>query len=145
MLHGMAARSSCSLSTFRNGVKRSRTPRPEGLQAGGGNVGPQFDPKDADYIEVQRGGYSADYGDRTYGLFNVVPRTGFERNNEGEIRITAGTFHQTNDQLSFGSHTQRFAYYASFNGNRSDYGLSAPVHDVIHDQDSGAGGFSSLI
>src|SRR5437867_10922012 len=32
------------------------------------NVGPQFDPKDIDYLEVQRGGYSAEYGDRTYGV-----------------------------------------------------------------------------
>ena len=109
------------------------------------NVGPQFDPKDADYIEVLRGGYGADYGDRTYGVFNVVPRTGFERNNEAEVRITAGSFHQTNDQISFGSHTQRFAYYASLNGNRSDYGLSTPVADTIHDQNSGFGGFSTLI
>ena len=31
------------------------------------NVGPQFDPKDIDYLEVQRGGYSAEYGDRTSG------------------------------------------------------------------------------
>ena len=44
------------------------------------NVGPQFDPKDIDYLEVQRGGYSAEYGDRTYGVFNVVTRSGFERN-----------------------------------------------------------------
>src|ERR1041385_819569 len=72
------------------------------------NVGPQFDPKDVDYMDVLRGGYSADYGDRTYGLFNVVPRTGFERSNEGEIRLTAGNFGQTNDQISFGSHTERF-------------------------------------
>ena len=44
------------------------------------NVGPQFDPKDIDSIEVQRGGYSAEYGDRTFGVFNVVTRSGFERN-----------------------------------------------------------------
>src|SRR5262249_649380 len=39
------------------------------------NVGPQFDPKDVDYLEIMRGSYSADYGDRTYGVFNVAPRT----------------------------------------------------------------------
>ena len=39
------------------------------------NVGPQVDPKDIDYLEVQRGGYSAEGGDRTYGVFNVVPRS----------------------------------------------------------------------
>src|SRR6266513_1959831 len=41
------------------------------------NLGPQVDPKDIDTMEAQRGSYSADYGDRTYGIFNVVPRTGF--------------------------------------------------------------------
>src|SRR5205823_8712678 len=33
-----------------------------------GNVGPQFDPKDIETIEIQRGGYSAAFGDRTYGV-----------------------------------------------------------------------------
>ena len=49
------------------------------------NLAPQIDPKDIDYLEVQRGSYEADYGDRTYGIFNIVPRSGFERNNEGEL------------------------------------------------------------
>jgi hypothetical protein len=43
------------------------------------NLGPQIDPKGIDYLEVQRGSYQADQGDRTYGVFNVVPRTGLER------------------------------------------------------------------
>ncbi|HLJ72961.1 MAG TPA: carboxypeptidase regulatory-like domain-containing protein, partial [Thermoanaerobaculia bacterium] len=42
----------------------------------GSNVGPQFDPKDIDFLEVHRGSYDAQYGDRTYGVFNVVPRSG---------------------------------------------------------------------
>jgi len=29
------------------------------------NLGPQIDPKDIDYLEVQRGSYDAEYGDRT--------------------------------------------------------------------------------
>jgi hypothetical protein len=41
-----------------------------------GTVGPQFDSKDIDPMEIQRGGYSAEVGDRTYGVFNVVPRSG---------------------------------------------------------------------
>jgi outer membrane cobalamin receptor len=66
------------------------------------NLGAQIDPKDIDYVEVQRGSYTADVGDRTYGVFNVVPRTGFERNREGELVLTAGNFLQTErpDQLS---------------------------------------------
>jgi outer membrane cobalamin receptor len=109
------------------------------------NVGPQFDPKDIDYLEIQRGSYAADYGDRTYGVFNVAPRTGFERNNEAEVVTSFGNFYQTNDQISFGSHTERFAYYASVNANRSDLGLETPTSAVIHDRDNGVGGFGSLI
>lgn len=62
------------------------------------NLGPQIDPKDIDAVEVQRGSYSADYGDRTYGILNVAPRTGFERNNQGELTLSAGNFYQTDDQ-----------------------------------------------
>ncbi len=92
----------------------------------GTNLGPQIDPKDIDYLEVQRGSYDAGYGDRTYGIFNIVPRTGFERDNEAELVVTFGNWFQTNDQLNFGGHTQRFAYYASLNANRSNYGLQTP-------------------
>ena len=109
------------------------------------NVGPQIDPKDIDYLEAQRGGFSSAYGDRTYGVFNAVPRTGFERNNEGELFTTFGTFHQTNDQINFGSHTEKFAYFGSLNGNRSDYGLETPGPDVLHDRVWGLGGMGTLI
>jgi hypothetical protein len=54
------------------------------------NLGPQIDPKDIDTVEMQRGSYAADFGDRTYGVFNVAPRTGFERNNEGELVLGLG-------------------------------------------------------
>jgi len=109
------------------------------------NVGPQFDPKDVDYFEVQRGSYDADYGDRTYAVFNVVPRTGFERNKECDLVTSFGNFYQTNDQISCGDHTQRFAYYGSLNGNRSNLGLQTPTPEVVHDAENGFGGFGSLI
>jgi TonB dependent receptor/Carboxypeptidase regulatory-like domain/TonB-dependent Receptor Plug Domain len=109
------------------------------------NLGPQIDPKDIDYLEVLRGSYEPDYGDRTYGMFNVVPRTGFETNNEGELVLGFGNWYQTNNQINFGSHTQRFAYYASFTANRSNYGLQAPIGEVVHDAENGLGGFASFI
>ncbi|HEY6618829.1 MAG TPA: TonB-dependent receptor [Steroidobacteraceae bacterium] len=109
------------------------------------NLGPQIDPKDIDYLEVQRGSYEADQGDRTYGVFNVVPRTGFERNNQAELVASGGSYGQTNDYLSVGSHTERFAYYASVNGNRSDLGIATPVAQILHDSQDGFGGFSTLI
>ena len=109
------------------------------------NVGPQFDPKDMDYLEVQRGSYAASEGDRTYGVFNVLPRTGFERNRQAEVVASAGNFWQTNDQVNFGSHTSDFAYYFSLNGNRSNLGLETPVAQVFHDAENGYGGFGTLI
>ena len=109
------------------------------------NLGPQFDPKDIDYLEVERGSYEADTGDRTYGVFNVVPRNGFERNNEAQIITSFGNFYETNDEFNLGGHTPRFAYYASINGNRSNLGLEAPVAQIYHDAENGVGGFGSLI
>ncbi|MFZ0307512.1 MAG: TonB-dependent receptor [Candidatus Sulfotelmatobacter sp.] len=109
------------------------------------NLGPQINPKDIDYLEVQRGSYDADYGDRTYGIFNVVPRTGFERDRECDLVIAAGNFYQTDDQISCGGHTARSAYYASLNGNRSNYGLQTPVPQVVNDAANGYGGFASFI
>jgi hypothetical protein len=109
------------------------------------NLGAQIDPKDIDYIEVQRGSYTADTGDRTYGVFNVVPRTGFERDRQAELRLSAGSFYQTDAQLNFGDHTEKFAYYASLNGNRSKYGLAPPIAQTFHDATNGYGGFASFI
>ena len=111
----------------------------------GSNLGAQIDPKDIDYLETQRGSYNAEVGDRTYGVFNVVPRTGFDRNREAEVVLSGGSFLQTNDQINVGDHTERFAYYSSVNGNRSDYGLSPPIEAVHHDAANGYGGFSSLL
>jgi outer membrane receptor protein involved in Fe transport len=109
------------------------------------NLGPQVDPKDIDAIEMQRGSYAADFGDRTYGIFDVLPRTGFERNDEAELVLSAGNFYQTDDQINFGGHTNRFAYYASANGNRTNLGLQTPTSAVLHDAANGYGGFVSLI
>jgi hypothetical protein len=108
------------------------------------NLGPQIDPKDIDYLQVDRGGYGAAEGDRTYGVFNVVPRTGFERDNEADLMLSGGDFGQTNDYASVGGHTDQLAYYASVNGNRSNLGLMTPDADIINDAQDGYGGFSTL-
>ncbi len=109
------------------------------------NLGAQIDPKDIDYVEVQRGSYTSDVGDRTYGVFNVVPRTGFERDRQAELVLSAGSFLETNDQINFGDHSEKMAYYASLNGSRSDYGLSPPISKVHHDASNSYGGFASFI
>ncbi len=109
------------------------------------NVAPLINPKNVESLEVQRGGYSAEYGDRTYGFFNVITPSGFDRNNDAEWVTSLGNFYTTDDQLDLGGHTERFAYYASLDGNRSDLGLATPTSAVVHDQTSGVGGFLSLL
>jgi outer membrane cobalamin receptor len=109
------------------------------------NIAPQIDPKDIDYVEVARGSYRADVGDRTYGVFDVVPRSGFERSRQGELVLSLGNFYQTNNQLSLGNHSEKFAWYTSLNGNRSQFGLQPPIEQPVHDASNGYGGFVSLL
>jgi outer membrane receptor protein involved in Fe transport len=109
------------------------------------NVAPLINPKNVEELEIERGGYSSDYGDRTYGLLNVVTPSGFELSNDAELQVSAGNFHSTDNQFNMGSHTERFAWYGSVSGNRSDLGLGTPVSQVIHDATDGIGGFLSLL
>ena len=106
------------------------------------NVGPQIDPKDIDSLETQRGSYGADVGDRTYGVFDVLPRNGFERNREGELLLSAGNLYTGEAQLSLGDHTEKTAWYASLNGSRSNYGLATPVAGIDHDATNSESGFA---
>jgi len=109
------------------------------------NVAPLINPKNVAELEVERGGFSSEYGDRTYGFFNVVTPSGFERDREASLILAGGSADSTDDQFSIGSHTPRFAWYAGFDGNRSNLGLGTPVSQVIHAQSSGLGVFVSLL
>ena len=109
------------------------------------NVGPQIDPKDIDQLETDRGSYAADLGDRTYGVFNVLPRSGFERDRQAELVLSAGNFYSGETQLSLGDHSAKTAWYASATGSRSNYGLATPVNTVNHDATNSESGFLSVI
>ncbi len=109
------------------------------------NVGPQIDPKDIDSLETQRGSYAADVGDRTYGVFNVLPRNGFEYSRQGEMMFYAGDLYTGELQYSLGDHTEKTAWYTSFNGSRSNYGLATPVTNIYHDTTNSQSAFVSVI
>ncbi|MGB6193419.1 MAG: TonB-dependent receptor, partial [Terracidiphilus sp.] len=109
------------------------------------NIGPQIDPKDIDQLEVQRGSYAADIGDRTYGAFNVLPRNGFERNRDAELLLSGGNLYSGEAQISLGDHSARTAWYTSLSGSRSNYGLSTPVPGVDHDATNSQSLFGSVI
>jgi len=108
------------------------------------NVGPQFNPRDVSYLQAETGSYAAEYGDRTYGVFNVAPNSGFERNREAELIAGYGNYNQTDDWLSFGDHTSKFAYYVSGSGNSTEWGLEPPTPVNLHDAAQGGGAFTSL-
>ena len=109
------------------------------------NVGPQIDPKDIDSLETQRGSYSSDVGDRTYGVFNVLPRNGFEGSRDGEAIFSAGNLYTGAAQVSLGDHNAANAWYASLASSRSNYGLATPVANIYHDATNSQSGFVSLI
>ena len=109
------------------------------------NLGPQFNPRDVSYLQAETGSYSAEYGDRTFGLFDVEPNSGFERNREAEFIAGYGNYNQTDNWLSFGDHTSKFAYYVSGSGNSTEFGLEPPTPANLHDQAQGGGGFTSLL
>jgi len=109
------------------------------------NVGPQIDPKDIDSLETQRGSYDSGVGDRTYGVFNVLHRNGFERNRDGELLVSAGNFYTGETQVSLGDHSDTTAWYTSLTGSRSNYGLATPVASVYHDATNSESAFVSLI
>ena len=108
------------------------------------NVGRAMDPKDIEDVQINRGGYGAQNGDRTFAQVNILTRNGFEFNNDADLTVTYGSFHQTNDQLGFGGHGANFAYYASVSGNRTDLGLEPPVAQISHAAGSGESFFTNM-
>jgi len=110
-------------------------------------VGSQFDPKDVDYMESERGGLAANFGDRAYGVFNVVPRSGFEADRFGDVTARYGNYNQAGLYSSFGNHTndQKFAWFASGSSNRTDRGLERVDLPVIHDRASSVSAFTSIL
>jgi hypothetical protein len=109
------------------------------------NVGPQIDPKDIDSLETLSGSYDADLGDRTYGMFNVLPRNGFAFNRDGELTLYGGSLYTGEAQLSLGDHSEKTAWYASATGSRSNYGLATPVPTIYHDATNSESGFVSIL
>src|SRR5262249_2780569 len=97
-------------------------------------------------LETQRGGLSANYGDRAYGVFNVVPRSGFEDHRFGDLFLGYGSYHRAEGYASVGDHnaSERFAYFASGHAHRTELGLERVALPLFHDEGKTASGFPSL-
>jgi len=105
----------------------------------GQNLALMFDPKGIKTLEFQRGAYAADVGDRTYGQFNVITRSGFERARGGEALIIAGGQDTVDGAVAYGDHSDKVAWFAQGSGNRTNFGLTPPVPDAVHNTHTGGG------
>lgn len=110
----------------------------------GANFALLFDLKDVKVLEVQRGAYSAAYGDRLYGLFNVVTRSGFDHARGGEALFLAGQQRTLEGAVAYGDHAGKVAYFAQASASRTDFGLTPPAPEARHDRHWGAGGAAKL-
>lgn len=108
------------------------------------NVGRALDPTDIQSVQINRGGYGAQDGDRTFAQVSIITRNGFQFNKEADFISSYGSNNQTNNQVSFGGHSEKFALYASLIGNRTDLGLELPVAQINHDMASGEGIFTTM-
>ncbi|MGH9533635.1 MAG: TonB-dependent receptor domain-containing protein [Terriglobales bacterium] len=108
-------------------------------------VGPSVDPANLAELQVQTGGYSAEYDNHAYGFFNAITPSGFDMNNTAQLIATYGNYGQTNDLLSFGGHNDRVAYYGSVDGDFSQLGLYPPIANPLHDTTAGLGAMMSLL
>jgi hypothetical protein len=108
------------------------------------NVGRALDPTDIQQVQINRGGYGAQDGDRTFAQVNIITRNGFQFNKEADFLASYGSDNQTNNQVSFGGHSEKFAAYVSLIGNRTDLGLEPPTGEISHDMGSGEGIFTTM-
>ncbi len=97
-----------------------------------------------DAIDFQRGAYSAEYGDRLYGILDVVTKSGFDRAKGGESMVIAGEQRTVEGAAAYGDHLDRLAYFAQLSGNRTDLGLTPPALPAAHDQTWGSGAAARL-
>jgi outer membrane receptor protein involved in Fe transport len=104
------------------------------------NLALLFDPKEADAIDFQRGAYSAEYGDRLYGVLDVVTKSGFDRARGGESMVIAAQQRDVEGAAAYGDHADKLAWFAQVAGNRTDLGLTPPSLPAVHDRTWGAGG-----
>jgi hypothetical protein len=105
------------------------------------NIGPQIDPKDINYLEAEL--FRSLWRPHVW-RFQRGSAHGIRAERRRRVLLHLRFFNQTNDQVNFGNHTEKFAYFASINGNRSDYGLSTPGPEVSHDRDWGLGGMPTI-
>ena len=109
------------------------------------NLGPQIDPKDIDYLEVQRGSYDADYGDRTYGVFNIVPRTVSSVIANANLVSHCRQFLPDQRPDQFRRPHAAVRLLRQLERKSKQYGLQTPIGQVVHDAVNGYGGFASFL
>ena len=97
------------------------------------NVGPQIDPKDIDYARNPARQLHRRRRRPHLRRLRRRPAQRLRARPRGRARPLRRQLYSGEAQLSLGDHTERTAWYASLNANRSNYGLATPVPQVHHD------------
>jgi hypothetical protein len=93
-----------------------------------------FDMRNVEALEVYTGNFPAEFGNKVSGVVNVSTKSGLgaSRRFRGSVGGSAGSFSTAEGSVQFGGGTDRWGYFASFAGGRSDRFLDPPSVDNLH-------------
>lgn len=102
------------------------------------------DPRNFRSMEVTTANIPAEYGNKLAGIIAINTRSGQEIPNSGNLTLSGGSFNTLEGAFSVGGHTQKFGYYLSAAGTRTDRFLDPPALENFHNKGRAAKGFLKL-
>lgn len=93
-----------------------------------------FDVRNVEALEVYTGNFPAEFGNKLAGVVNVSTKSGLGRNDlfYGNVSGSLGSFDTGEGSVQVGGGTDRWGYFASVAGGRSNRFLDPPSLDNLH-------------
>ena len=102
------------------------------------------DPRNFRSVEVTTANIPAEYGNKLSGIIAVNSRSGREIPHEGDVAFSGGSFNTFEGSADFGGHTDRWGYFLSGAGMRTDRYLDPPALENFHNKGRSGKGFFKL-
>ena len=102
------------------------------------------DPRNFRSVEVSTANIPAEYGNKLSGIIAVASRSGREIPQEGNITLSGGSFNTFEGSFDYGGHTDRWGYFLSAAGTRTDRFLDPPSLENFHNRGRSGKGFFKL-
>jgi hypothetical protein len=83
-------------------------------------------------VEITTANVPAEYGNKTAGVIAVNTRSGLELDNAGHIDYSGGTFNTHELSFDIGGHKNKFGWFASAAGVKTDRFLDPPAIENLH-------------